>query len=138
MESFTIFMNFDGNCREVVEFYGKVFKVAPGSLQTYGEMPPTPGFDIPEALANKIMYADLKIAGTNIMFSDIPPDTDYAAGTNIVLTIGSTDDAEIRRWFGELKEGGEVISPLGETFFSKLYGMLVDKFGICWNIILND
>ena len=136
-QSFSVFLNFNGNCKEAVEFYAKVFQTAPGRSMTYGDMPPTPGFDVPKAFAGKIMYTDLMVAGTNVMFSDVPWNTEHTAGTNVILTISSGSEDEVRRWFGELQASGEVISPLGETFFSKLYGMLVDKFGIYWNIILN-
>ena len=136
-QSFSVFLNFNGNCGEAVEFYAGVFQTARGKSMTYGDMPATPGFDVPEAFASKIMYADLMIAGTNIMFSDAPWNTEHAPGANVILTIGSSSEDEVRRWFGELQAGGVVINPLGETFFSKLYGMLVDKFGIYWNISLH-
>jgi len=126
-------MNFDGNCKEAVKFYADVFGTIPGKTMTYSEMPGDSQY-MKSEYADKIMYTDLQIAGTTVMFSDVPWDTKHTAGTNIVMSPGSTDEDEVRRWFNGLQAGGQVIMPLGETFFSKLYGMVIDKYGICWNV----
>ena len=39
-----LFINFNGNCREAVEFYAKVFKSSVNNLMTYGEAPPDPDY----------------------------------------------------------------------------------------------
>ena len=135
-QQFTVFVNFNGNCREAVDFYAKVFNARPGKVMTYSDMPADPDFSVPEAFADKILYIDLVIAGTNIMFSDAPWHVQHNPGDNVILTVSSGDEAEVRRWYAELSEGAQVLMPLGETFFSKLYGMLTDKYGICWNIFL--
>ena len=38
--------------------------------------------------------------------------------------------------FGALSEGGQVRMPLGKTFFSPKFGMLADKFGVGWMVIV--
>jgi PhnB protein len=45
------------------------------------------------------------------------------------------DKDEIKRIFEELKDGGEVLMELQQTFFSELYGIVKDKFGIIWQIL---
>jgi len=55
-------------------------------------------------------------------------------GTNIAITLGSSDKDEIERVFAALADGGKVAMPLGKTFFSELYGMLTDRFGIIWQL----
>jgi PhnB protein len=48
---------------------------------------------------------------------------------------GNCMDMElIESLFNKLREGGTVTMELQETFWSKKYGMLVDKFGIPWMI----
>ena len=49
-----MFINFDGNCREAVEFYAKVFKAEVGNLITYSDAPPDPNYAVPEADVNRI------------------------------------------------------------------------------------
>jgi len=130
--SFDVFLNFDGDCNEALKFYSTVFNLdMPSDTMTYGQ---APGFDVPEEEKGRILYASLPIFSCNVMFSDCPPGATYIKGTNIVLTLGTSDAEEIVRLFAALKEGGKVNMELGETFFSELYGMVTDKFSITWQL----
>lgn len=129
-----MFINFDGNCREAVEFYAKVFKTEIGNLMTYGDAPADPNHPVPEADKNRVIYAGLPVGGMVVMFSDTPSGGGFVKGNNICPTIGTDDKDEITRLFGELKEGGEVYMELGPTFFSELFCMVKDKFGVIWQI----
>ncbi len=133
--TFDAFVNFNGNCKEAVEYYAKVFKLDVPKMMTYGEAPRE---DLKEIDRDRILYTNLKIGSNNIMFSDCPSDMEYIMGNNIAFTIGSSDAKEVEFLYNSLKEGGEVFMPLEETFFSKLYGMLMDKFGIIWQISLSE
>jgi PhnB protein len=53
-------------------------------------------------------------------------------GFSLSLTVAS--DAEAERFFSALAEGGQVQMPLGKTFFSSRFGMVVDRFGVVWMI----
>jgi len=130
-----MFINFDGNCREAVEFYAKVFKSEIGNLMTYGEAPPDPNYTVPEADKDRIMYAGIPIGGMVLMFMDMASDWPLVVGNNINPTISIDDKDEITRIFTELKEDGEVYMELQETFFSEWYGMVQDKFGVIWQIL---
>jgi PhnB protein len=130
-----MFINFDGNCREAVEFYAKVFKSEVGNLMTYGEAPPDPNYTVPEADKDKIMYAGIPVGGMVLMFMDTTSDWPLIVGNNINPTISVDDKDEVTRIFTELKEGGEVCMELQETFFSEWYGMVQDKFGVIWQIL---
>lgn len=131
-------ISFNGNCREAIAFYKKVFGVEPKHVMTYGEMPKgpegpaCPGGPLPKELLDRIAYADFPVGGSSIMVSDAMPGMPFVAGNNITLTFGSKDKDEIRRLFGALKEGGTVFMDLQQTFWSELYGMLTDKFGVNW------
>ena len=132
---FDVFLNFDGDCRDALEFYASVFKLdMPERIMTYGQ---APGIAVPEADKNRIIYASLPIFGCNVMFSDCFPGTEYVKGTNIALTLGTTDAGEIERLYAALGDGGIVNMELGKTFFSELYCMVTDKFGITWQISLS-
>jgi len=69
------------------------------------------------------------------MFMDYPSDSECTVGDNIHPTISSGDKDEITRLFNELKQGGEVYAELGPTFFSEWYGMLMDKYGVTWQLL---
>lgn len=130
--TFDVFVNFKNNCRQAVEFYAGVFGLKTPDMMTFGDAPPSPEFPVKEEEKKLIMYTSLMIGGNNVMFSDSPSDMPYVAGNNITLSIGSKDEEEITKLFNKMKEGGKVIMPLQKTFWSKRYGMLVDKFGIPW------
>ncbi len=128
------YINFKGNCREAVEFYTQVFGTEKPQIMTFGDMPPAPDpkFTLPEEMKNWVMHARLNIQGSNVMFSDVFPDRSLVVGNNISLTISSTNMEEIKAFFNKLKEGGTVGMDLQETFWSKCYGSITDKFGIGW------
>jgi len=128
------FVSFNGNCREAVEFYSKVFKTEAPKFMTFRDAPPDDDMGLSEADKDLIMYTDLNIFGVQVMFSDTPPGMPFVAGNNISLTLITKDEDEIRRLFRELGEGGEVDMELQETFWSNLYGMVTDKFGISWQL----
>jgi len=130
-----MFINFDGNCREAVEFYAKVFKSTANDITTYGDAPPDPSYTLNEADRDRIMYAGVPIGGMVLMFMDFPSGSEYIIGNNINPTISIGDKDEITRIFNELKEGGEVYMEPQKTFFSEWYGMVEDKFGVIWQIL---
>lgn len=130
--SFDVFLNFDGDCSEALAFYGEVFGAGePQGKMTYGQ---NPGVEVSEENRNRVLYASLPIFGCNVMFSDCPAGSEYVKGTNIALTLGTTDAEEIKRIYAALSDGGSVQMELGQTFFSELYAMVTDKFGITWQL----
>lgn len=127
-----VYLNFNGNCREVVNFYAEVFGTEEPKIMTFGEMPPNPEYPLPEEAKDFVMHSRLNISGSNVMFSDVFPGMPFIEGNNISLSIVSTDLEEITSVFSKLKEGGKVVMELQETFWSKSYGQITDKFGIIW------
>ena len=129
-----VFINFDGNCREAVEFYAKVFKSEVTQLMTYGDAPSSPAMTVSEADKNRILYACIPVGGVSLMFSDASSGGDFVKGNNVCPVIGLGDKDEISRLYNELKDGGVVYMELGATFFSEAFCMVEDKFGIIWQI----
>ncbi len=129
-----VYLNFNGNCREAVEFYAEVFGTEEPQIMYFRDAPADPEHPLPEDAKHLVMLARLTILGSTVMFSDVFPGMPFVAGNNISLTIVSTDMDEIKSWFGGLKEGGTVDMDLQETFWSKCYGSVTDKFGISWQL----
>lgn len=127
-----VYLNFNGNCREAAEFYAEVFKTEKPQIMTFGEAPQHPDFTLPEEAKDLVMHTRLNINGSNVMFSDTFPGSPFTLGNNISLAFVSKNEEEIRSTFEALKEGGTVAMELQETFWSKCYGSLKDKFGIEW------
>ena len=133
-----MFINLDGNCREAAGFYAEVFKSQVNDLMTYGETPPDPNFPLNEADRDKIMYAAVPVGDINVMLMDMPSGSPLTVGDNITPTLTLSDKGEITRIFNALKEGGRVYMELSNAFFSELYGMVQDKFGVIWQILYDE
>lgn len=129
-----VYLNFNGNCREAVEFYAKVFGTETPQIMTFGDSPQNPDYPLPEEAKSLVMHAKLNIDGSTVMFSDVFPGMQFVQGNNINLTLVNRDEEKLKNWFHQLKEGGSVSMELQETFWSKCYGSLKDKFGIEWQI----
>lgn len=132
------YVNFDGNCREAVTFYARVFETHPPEFMTFGEMPMDPDYAVSEDSKGLILHTSLDIAGSTVMFSDTFPGMPLDKGNNISLTVMTTDRDAIHRWFDGLKEGGVVEQEIRETFWSKAYGALKDKYGVYWMLSLEE
>ncbi|WP_394137843.1 VOC family protein [Cytobacillus oceanisediminis] len=126
------YLNFNGNTREAVEFYAEVFETEKPEIMTFGDSPPNPEYPLPEEAKNLVMHTRLNICGSNVMFSDTFPGMPFTVGNNINLAIVIKDPDDLKKYFNKLKEGGTVGMELQETFWSKCYGQLTDKFGITW------
>lgn len=133
-----VYINFNGNCREAVEFYTKVFETEEPKFMLFGDAPMDDAFPLTEEAKNLVMHTELNVAGGTVMFSDVPPGMAYTEGNNISLTIVTNDMDKIKRMFEQIKEGGTVNMELQETFWSKLYGNVVDKYGIGWQFSHNS
>lgn len=129
-----VYLTLDGNCREAVEFYAKVFNVEVPQIMTFGEGPKNPDYPMPEEAKDRVMHARLTINGSDVMFSDNWPGQPYVEGNNITLAFVSDDVEAIRSAYEGLQEGGTVELELQETFWSKSYGQVKDKFGIGWQL----
>jgi len=132
------YINFNGNCSEALDFYADVFKADKSQIMRWKDAPADPNFELPEAAKNLIMHAYLKIGGGEIMFADVPPNMSVVIGENISLLVSSSSVEEIKSYFHKIKNGGAIIMDLQETFWTKCYGSVRDKFGITWQFSLEE
>ncbi|MGO4542822.1 VOC family protein [Paenibacillus sp. 2TAB19] len=136
--SVDVYLNFDGNTREAVTFYAEVFGLELPQIMTFGETPPHPDYPLPEEAKNLVMHTRLNVYGSNVMFSDVFPGSPFIQGNNFSLALVHKDQETITAAFHKLKEGGTVVMELQETFWSKLYGSVRDRFGIEWQFNLDS
>lgn len=133
-----VYLNFDGNCYEAVEFYSKVFKTEMQNVMYYSDMPEDPGFELTDEVKKMVLHTYLYINDTMVMFSDCPPNIPLKIGNNTALVINKSSTDELKELFALLKEGGTVVMDLQETFWSKLYAFVEDKYGILWHLIYSE
>ncbi|HVC10236.1 MAG TPA: VOC family protein [Burkholderiales bacterium] len=130
------YLFFEGRCDEALEFYKKALGAEVAGLLRYKDNPePPPAGKAPPGSENKVMHAALRIGETTLMASD-----GLCVGKpsfqGFALTLSAQDEAEARRLFAALGEGGQVRMPLAKTFFSPSFGMLADRFGVSWMILV--
>ena len=127
------YLFFDGRCEEAVEFYRRALDAEVQMLMRWKDSPDksmcTPSNE------NKVMHASLKINDARIMASD-GRNSGQPEFKGISLSLDAKSEADAARMFNALAEGGQVVMPLGKTFFSPCFGMLADKFGVHWMIIV--
>jgi PhnB protein len=130
--SLSVYLNFGGNCRQAIEFYCEVFRLPMPSIMKYGDSPD--GQEMSDKDKELVMYADLTINGTLVMFGDIPEwfPMKFKIGNNMAIYVRIHDMEEVTRLYNELLDGGKVVMELAPTFWSKSYGYVIDKFGIPW------
>lgn len=140
----TPYLFFDGRCEEAVEFYRKALGAEVEMMMRFRECPETPdpascgggeqpGFG-PEA-GEKIMHASLRIGDGVVMASD-GNCQGKPSFQGFSLSLTAANEAEADRLFGALAQGGEVQMPLGKTFFAPRFGMVADRFGVSWMVIV--
>lgn len=132
------YINFNGNCKEALEFYAGVFETGSYDSMTWGQMPAGPEGPVPDHVKDLVMHAALTINGSTLMFSDAWPEMAVTFGDHISLAVFSRDEAAIRRYFEKMKVGGQVTTDLQPAFWTKLYGAVTDKFGILWQFGLEE
>jgi PhnB protein len=130
------YLFFDGRCDEAIEFYRRELGAEVTMLMRFKESPePQPPGMIPPGSENKVMHASLRIGETTVMASD-GNCLGKPAFQGFSLSISVPNDAEAERLFSALGAGGQVQMPLTKTFFSSRFGMVADRFGVSWMVIV--
>ncbi len=139
------YLYFDGRCEEALDFYRKALGAEVTTLMRWKDMPadvgsPDCGAGRGAAEAqidlNKVMHSEFKIGDTTLMASDgQPPHRGHAVFRGISLTLAPSTDAEAKRLFAVLSDGGRVEMPIDKTFFASAFGMVSDRFGVSWMVI---
>lgn len=137
------YISFNGNCQEAMEFYADIFGTDKPEIMLFGEMLPdseasNPEANNPEASARVMLQAKLAPEEPKVKLSNIPPKAHPTQAEKMTLVIISDDLDEIKILYYKLKDGGVVEMELQETFWSKYYGSLIDKFGVGWQLNYDD
>jgi len=126
------YLFFDGRCEEALEFYRRALGAEISRLLRFKDSPepPKPGTCAPGS-ENKIMHATFRVGETTVMASDGRCEG-KPAFQGFALSLIVSSEAEAEKRFAALADGGQVQMPLAKTFFSPRFGMVTDRFGVCW------
>jgi PhnB protein len=127
------YLFFNGRCEEAIEFYGKALGAEVMMLMRFKQAPDQsmiqPGND------EKIMHARLRVGDAIVLVSDgMCSGEQKFDGFSLTLSVSTVEEADSR--FNALADGGQVRMPLGKTFFSPRFGMLADRFGVGWIVLV--
>ncbi len=69
-----------------------------------------------------------------VMASDGCDDKSRFDGFRLALSVSNESAADAA--FNALADGGKIDMPLTKTFWSPRYGMVTDKFGVAWMVMV--
>lgn len=123
------YLFFEGRTEEALAFYRESLGADTVFLMKYRESPERTTMP-----PGKVMHASFTVGGSMLMASDGNCSGKPSFG-GFSLSYPAKDEADAKRRFDALAQGGQVQMPLAETFFAKSFGMVVDKFGVSWMVI---
>ena len=131
----TPYLFLSGRCEEALQFYKQALGAEIGMVMRFSESPdPTPPGMLPPNFENKVMHSEFTVKGVRLMGSDGCEVGSKPHGFKLAMTVDT--EAEARKTFDALAAGGQVEMPLTPTFWSPCYGMVTDKFGIEWMVMV--
>lgn len=113
-----------------MNFYEKALGGKITMLMHYKDSPE--GF--PPGNENKVMHASLQLGGHTLMAADDCMGEPAFGGFSLSLRVKTIDEAT--KFFNALADGGQVKMPLTKTFYSPAFGMLTDRFGVGWMVMV--
>jgi PhnB protein len=124
------YLMFNGCCAEAIDYYRKALDASVEMMMRVKDAPePVPGM-----APDKVMHACVRFGDTALMASDCGPDQP-AGFDGFSLAYTAADDADARRRFEALADGGKVVMPLAKTFFASSFGVVADRFGVSWMVV---
>ena len=142
MATVNVYLNFNDTCEAAFNFYKSVFGGEFAYIGRYKDMPPGPdGKKCAPEDENKVMHVSLPISKeTMLMGSDAGGEwaSKIQSGNNFCISITAGSKEEADKLFNGLSAGGQVMVPMGKTFWGDYWGMFGDKFGINWMVSFNE
>src|SRR5512145_832538 len=131
MQKFTTFLMFTGQAEAAMKLYTSLFKQsAIVNITRYGAND--------TGAEGSVRHATFTLNGQEFMCSDSNAVHAFTFTPSISLYVRCEDEAEIDRVFAALSAGGQVLMPLEQYPFSRKFGWLSDKFGVSWQLSLED
>jgi PhnB protein len=127
------YLAFNGNCADAMRFYERVLD---GKLEVLMSGADSPmAAQIPKEFAHRILHARLVLPDSGMLYAgDAPAHVPYEGIKGVSITLNYDTTGQALKIFDALAVGGQVIMAMQPAFWSKAWGMLVDKFGTPWII----
>ena len=137
-----VYLFFDGRTDEALDFYKKTLGIEVEMLMRFKDAPADPNAAKdpnckPPSNPNAVMHSCFKLGDQRVMASD-----GHVGGKpefkGFALSLAVKSEPEADKLFAALSAGGQVMQPLIKTFFSPKFGMLQDKFGVNWMVLVGQ
>jgi len=128
----TVAIHFKGNCNEAIKFYKETLGAKVKEIALFKDAPDKSFVDVPLP-DDFVMHSNIEIFGATFSLTDGADKEPNTGSYSFMITLDS--DEEVNKLYDKLVTGGKVIEPLGEVFWSSMYAMIEDKFGVTWQIM---
>jgi len=122
---------FDGQCEAAFRAYHQILGGAIVTMLKYGDSPMAT--QVEPRWHDRIVHATLQFGELELIGVDVFPD-DYQRPQGFFVTLTISELAKAKQIFISLSEGGEIRLPFQTTFWSAGFGVLIDRFGVPWEI----
>ena len=131
------YLFFNGRTEEALAFYKEALGAEVTTLMRFKESPEPPPPDmLPPGNEEKVMHAEFHIGGASVLASDGQCSGQPPSFQGISLALQAPSEAEAERLFQALCDGGQITMPMGPTFFSPRFGIVSDRFGVSWMVLV--
>jgi PhnB protein len=127
------YLFFEGRCQEAIDFYSRALGATVVMRMAFKDSPEPTGQ--PPGAGDKVMHATLRIGETEVFMSD-GRCSGAATFQGFSLSLNPANDAAAASVFAGLADGGTVTMPLAKTFFASSFGMVNDRFGVGWMVMV--
>ena len=125
-------IHFQGNCDEAINFYIKALAAEVKEINYAKDAPAGSGMD--SLPPNFVMHSEVIICGMNFSLTDGGEVPITGESVSFLINYDTTEDVQAA--FENLAVGGKIVEPLATTFWSSLYGYVIDRFGVNWQVMV--
>ena len=125
-------IHFQGNCDEAINFYKESLAAEVKEINYAKDAPKGSGMD--SLPPNFVMHSEIIICGTNFSLTD--GGENPITGVSFSFLIQYDTAQEVTKVFKNLSAGGKIVEPLASVFWSSLYGYVIDRFGVNWQVMV--
>jgi PhnB protein len=130
------YLIFKGECQDAIKLYERAFDSKVTEIQRFSDMPENPEnpMTISDDEKDWILMATLPMGDNFMRLSDTVGELKDAESERVTIAV-EVDVDKVRKAFNVLAEQGDIGIPLQKSFFSPLFGVVHDKYGVMWTFI---
>ena len=130
------YLQFHGRTEEALAFYSQALGAETVMMMRFSDNPDGCAEGSPPD--DKVMHACFKVGETEVFATDGGCNSggQSAGFQGFSLSLSLPDGLAAERAYNALSEGGQVHMPMTKTFFASHFGLVSDKFGVSWMILV--